>query len=63
MKLQAYRYIVLSHPTDPAKEDSTIILEPGTILAKSEETAKLKVAQMLPKEADMNKAEIIIELF
>jgi len=67
MKKSLFTYAVLLHTYDKDKkyEDSTVIIEPTTILAKSEQDVAFKVTRAIPEEhaADPDNVQILIKAF
>lgn len=64
MKLQAFEYIVLSHPSKDEDKTCLITHQPSLVVAKDKETAKLIAARHLSKDVtNMDLVEIIVRPF
>lgn len=67
MKKSLFEYAVILHTRNDKKEiiDSTLIINPTTILAKSEKDVAFSVTRLIPDEfaKDPDNVEIIIRNF
>lgn len=64
-KSKVFQYVVLWHPEEGSEESSHIVVQPTTVLAKSEKTVGLIAAKEIPeKYADkLDELEISIRQF
>lgn len=68
MKLNLYQYCMLLHPKEKDGEfegETTMLIEPRTVLAKDEKQAAIKIARKIPDNQmeNLDRIDIVVRPF
>lgn len=65
MRLQLFEYVVLKNPRDEKKENTELIVEKKTILARDQKTAAMIATREIPEKfmKDLDLVEVVVRSF